>query len=291
MDEKADHSLPRLGELVRNVPAVCYLFLVSLLLGAAAFYYTEMKFWRVQVESQEAVTVQLISKRLEGDLESVVADLLIFAGNSPLLDFLEKPDAPRQEKLDQLFLKWGRLKPDYFQIHFLDREGREVIRVDSTQGAPHLLGKDQLADFSREYYFVNSIGLNRGEVYASAFDLTQQGGRIVRPIHPTVRYCTPVFDRAGTRRGLVEFDYEGPRLIEHLIAESSASSGNIALLNSDGYWLKGPRPEDEWGFTDDRTKDRSFRHDFPEEWSKISSAEAGQFYSARGFYEIGRAHV
>ena len=56
------------------------------------------------------------------------------------------------------------------------------------------------------------------------------------------------------------------------------------LLNPGGYWLKGPKPDDEWGFMFENRKARTFAQAFSEVWQQISTAESGQIFSEGGVF-------
>ena len=62
---------------------------------------------------------------------------------------------------------------------------------------------------------------------------------------------------------------------EQTKAEIGGSVGEVMLLNADGYWLKGPNPQDEWGFMDEEKKDKTFAKSSPSAWKSVSAAESG----------------
>src|SRR5262249_6209639 len=101
------------------------------------------------------------------------------------------------------------------------------------------------------------------------------------PFKPTIRFVTPVFDRTGKPQGLVVLNYLGDKLLEKL---AIPGLGKAQLLNSDGYWLAGPSPEQEWGFMFPDRQERSLAHELPDEWERIDQRDAGQFRTAGGLY-------
>jgi signal transduction histidine kinase len=104
-----------------------------------------------------------------------------------------------------------------------------------------------------------------------------------------IRFCTPVFDSRGQKRGIVVLNYLGTRLIQQFKEISVNAHGTMMLVNSEGFWLIGEKPEDEWGFMfEDKgklsTHSRSFGSEFPKAWQQISKTESGQFYEANGLF-------
>ncbi len=46
------------------------------------------------------------------------------------------------------------------------------------------------------YYFKDSIGLEKDQIFVSALDLNVENGKVEIPHKPMIRFATPVFDNA-----------------------------------------------------------------------------------------------
>jgi len=90
-------------------------------------------------------------------------------------------------------------------------------------------------------------------------------GEVEQPVNPMVRLGKPLYDDAGHLHGAPVIDYQGGKLFI-----SASMAGQTMLLNSDGYWLSSPNPEDEW-FMFKARKSRAFGCDFSEIWQRIFS--------------------
>ena len=55
-----------------------------------------------------------------------------------------------------------------------------------------------------------------------------------------------------------------------------------SLLNSEGYWLAGPKAENEWGFILREKKDKTFSAAHPGLWKRVLSEATGQFPTDEG---------
>ncbi|MFQ5853784.1 MAG: GAF domain-containing protein, partial [Candidatus Binatia bacterium] len=180
------------------------------------------------------------------------------------------------------YLRFSAQKGLYDQIRFLDERGMEVVRVNFNDGQPYIVPEGQLQSKADRYYFKETIRLKEGEVYLSPFDFSVEGGKVEQLPKPMLRFGTPIFDSHGRKRGIVVLNYLGADLLRYFEGAPAEDPGQIMLLNSDGFWLKGPAPEDEWGFM--YGNDRKFGKAFPEAWQRISSAESGQFYHAGSLF-------
>ncbi len=80
-------------------------------------------------------------------------------------------------------------------------------------------------------------------------------------------------------------NYFGRELLDRFSDQSVApNSSQLMLLNADGYWLRGPSPEDEWGLMFEDRKDRTFANAHPDVWKSVKSDESGRIKTAEGLF-------
>lgn len=263
---------------------IIFLPLVILLGGIlAVFCYQQVKNERTIIESEE---VQHVSHQMDiiiNDLQLIVSDLMFLSEQNELREMLDSGEAGVPQALAEEWLSFFTHKGLYDQIRFLNETGMEVVRVNFNNGNPSIVPDDQLHSKAKRYYFEDTFVLQQGEVYVSPFDLNIENGEIEQPLKPMIRFGTPVFDSYGQKRGIVLLNLLGANLL-HDLEETLNGYGQFMLLNSDGFWLMGPTPEDEWGFMYEDKSDRTFGNDFTEAWQRISGGESGQFYNADGMF-------
>ena len=265
---------------------------LALLLGITLmlFYNKEIRTERIIFESQEAQHIRFHKEETGRDLKSISSDLMFLAGLNELHDITNGINSDAIKDLSDEFLLFCKTKGIYDQIRFLNKKGMEVVRINFNKGKPYIVPEDQLQSKVGRYYFKDSFGLAPGEVFVSPFDLNLENGEIEQPLKPMIRFGTPVFYNFGRENGIVILNYLGKTLLDKLSRPLSKTSGILTLLNSDGYWLKGPNPEDEWGFMRQDKKKRTFGKDFPKAWQQISEAESGQFYSTKGVFTFATVY-
>lgn len=268
-----------------------FLPLITLMVAVTAFlFYTQNKNDRIVIESGERETIELNLNLITGELDSVVADLMILSENQHLQKFLETGRREYLRDLEKDFVSLSRRTELYDQIRFLNDRGMEIIRANFNSGSPGIVAEDHLQDKSRRYYFTDTFGLETGEVFVSPLDLNTEKGKLEMPLKPMIRFGTPVFHKSGQKRGIVLLNYFGARLLEKITCLTEELSSQIALLNSEGFWLKGFDPGDEWGFMYEDRKDRIFGKSFPEAWGKITRSESGQFYTPKGLFAFATVY-
>jgi PAS domain S-box-containing protein len=159
----------------------------------------------------------------------------------------------------------------------------EIVRVDFNDGNPIIVPNEQLQSKAKRYYFEDTFVLAQGEVFVSPMDLNIEHGEIEQPLKQMVRFGTPIFDPDGHKRGVVILNYFAKYMTHHLEL-TPGGHDQIMLLNSDGYWLHSPNPEDEWGFIYPEKEDRTFGNAYPEAWLTIATDESGQFFNTDGLF-------
>ena len=220
------------------------------------------------------------------DLSFIIGDLKILAALNIFHDYWDNPDSQEIKKdISNVFRKISRERQLYDQIRLIDAKGSEVVRINLKDSTAVVVANEDLQNKKHRPYFSNTIQLSQGEVYVSAFDLNIENKEIEVPLKPILRFATPMFTGDGERKGILVLNYLG----SHMLKNSESVGNNrftehFMLLNKDGYWLKAPDAELEWGFMFENKQSVTFQHYHPDEWKTIHTKESGQFENAKGLF-------
>mgnify|MGYP000489317987 CR=1 FL=1 len=250
---------------------------ISIIYSGIARYEKEI------IKRAEINRMAVLREVISDKFKLVVSDLRILSEQYELKYMLEEGTG-KLENLAVNFVSFAKRKRVYDQIRFIDKRGMEVLRVNYNRGQPVVVSKRDLQYKGEYYYFKDIFQLDKGEVFVSPFDLNIERGEIEEPYKPMIRFGTPLFDKEGQRRGIIILNYLGADLLRDIERLSVNTPGELMLLNSEGFWLKGPKSEDEWGFMLTNRKDRKFSQAYPAAWERISKANTGQFYSQYGLF-------
>jgi signal transduction histidine kinase len=255
----------------------------ALLLAGVGFalYHQSVANERALYEQAVIHHVDIHTDVINRELKAVESDLLYLANQAVLLDFLEGRPASRAA-LESEYLLLCRERGLYDQVRYLDATGREQVRINYNDGRPVVVSHRELQSKADRYYFRQSFPLARGEVFISPFDLNIEHGRIEWPHKPMIRFAIPVFDRSGIKRGIFILNYLGAALLDKLARASAGFPGVVWLLNPDGYFLRGPAAEDEWGFMLGHR--RTFASRFPDAWPRVAGAGPDVFQTDLGLF-------
>ncbi|WP_195715158.1 sensor histidine kinase [Ancylomarina sp. 16SWW S1-10-2] len=215
---------------------------------------------------------------IETEIDHVIDNLLILSLNKGVVKVLEDGDSSLAVKLlADDFKNLSAYYKFYDQIRLINENGDELIRINFINGQSSAVPESELQNKKDRYYFKDAFKLDKNDVFVSPIDLNIEEGKIEAPLKPVIRFATPVFDSKGVKRGVILFNYLGQTILDQV-------DKTMMLLNSDGYWLKGSSPEDEWGFMYENKKELTFQNRYPAEWLKIQNEDASQFINEKGLF-------
>ncbi|MDM8536176.1 PAS domain S-box protein [Desulfobacterales bacterium HSG17] len=195
---------------------------------------------------------------------------------------LGEPISPHSA-LAKSLLAFGTSRKHFEHIRILDKQGNEVIRINQTPLGFQLVEASELQSKKSRPYFTKALR-GHDEVYISKFDLNVEHGRIEEPYKPMIRFSAPTFDETHQQSGVVVLNFRGKPLLKRLKRASQTTQSSLFIVNSDGYWLLGPNPEDEWGFLFPHRQKSSFKKTHPGAWDEIIAYQNGQTTKARGLF-------
>jgi signal transduction histidine kinase len=256
---------------------------VLLIAGLLIFGQTEIESELTRLKSQETLNVGLGAGTLTGQIESISRDLAFLSSHSALRRAINAPTADNLASLATDFANFSRSKGIYDQLRWLDETGMEIVRVDSVKGQPVVIAADKLQNKGSRYFFTDSFNLQPGEVFISPLDLNIEQNKIEVPYKPMVRVATPVVDDHGKKRGIVILNYYGREMLQAFTTATAGAADHVMVVNGEGYWLKSPKADDEWGFMFKRPE-LSLAARAAEAWQKIRAEDRGQQRLADGLW-------
>jgi PAS domain S-box-containing protein len=218
------------------------------------------------------------------DIQIVTSDLIGLAAHVEQYCLDGGGEYHHLEELAKEFLEFSKRKGVHDQIRLMSNSGKEIVRINFNNGQPAIVPPDSLQGKRWRYYFDEIMALAPGKVYISQLDLNIERGQIEWPLKPMIRFGTPVADSRAQKRGLIVLNYFGRELFQHLEQTIFDTARYLALLDADGYWLKGPGPEYEWGFMFEARKHLKFSTQFPEVWEYLSNIQNGQIRTKDGLF-------
>ncbi len=269
--------LPLLSDVLRRAVMLAVPALLLLAIALGIIYQVRYTGSLETIETEQDSQTELLSRFISNEFDVVAGDLFILANSSEIQDLLDENSLTNRETLAELFLLFSSNTGRYDQIRYIDETGLEIVRVNYNKGEPILVAEENLQNQGERYYFKDTVQLQAGQIFVSPLDLNIERGEVEQPLKPMIRFATPLVGADGTQRGIVIVNYFASQLLDQLSWITPQYDSEIMLLNKDGYWLKGPTPEDEWGFMYEDRLDRTFGNAFSAAWPQMNTTETGQF--------------
>ncbi len=137
----------------------------------------------------------------------------------------------KQELLEDLFLTLAKNNRDLFQLRYLDKFGKEVIRVDKKSKEVQLV--KELQNKSNRYYFVDTKKTKANTFWYSYLDLNIEYGEIEVPHKPTLRIGTPIYTN-GQFNGILIVNINMEKTLAELLKEKTFKK---IILDKDNHIL------------------------------------------------------
>ncbi len=276
MKEKIKAHFPRLA--INILITYFTIFLISFI-GLMALEMKILDIKQTDIEANEVKIVKLEDDFIGKELDMVLADLYYLThayGDRVIFE-------EETQEIGRNWLEFSLHKNVYDKIRYIDASGKEKLKVLYNGGDGRIASEAELEDKSDQIFFVETIKLERDNVYVSSFDLNVERGEIEYPYKAMIRFSTPVYDEEGTLRGVIILNYLADRLLEEFEKLAQNSYGEMMLLNSSGYWLSCDDPEKQWGFMFEERMHESFPNEYETEWKSVELDE-GQIFTENGLF-------
>ncbi len=202
------------------------------------------------------------SQNLSAIIQDLSRDVRFLAETPPILGIVRAQSDPNGfdhqgdsdlqswlRRLESIFTAYARTHRQVSQARFIGLAdgGRELVRIE--RGPQGLLSRrgPALQRKGQQAYFRQTMMRGPGEVFIGPISLNREHGEVSRPLSPSLRVATPVYDEERNSFGIViinlAFDVDMRQLFKPQPGASRAY-----LLNENGDYLFHPETGKSFGF-------------------------------------------
>jgi hypothetical protein len=235
-------------------------------------------------------------------LKNIDSDLIFLSKSEHLKEIIEDKNKNTIQSLQKLFYNFSEAKIIYDQIRYLDMNGMEIVRVNYSDGKPQIVAESQLQNKNDRYYFRDTYELDSGEIFISPLDLNVENGKVETPYKPMLRIGIPIFNEKGQKRGIIILNYLAENMLKrirqmYVQSQNSFISNNITIngdnlstkinsmplfINSNGDFLIGESPKDEWSFMLEHGT--TIKEKYNNAWSIMHDSLSAQIKTCKGLF-------
>ncbi|PSU45344.1 sensor domain-containing diguanylate cyclase [Photobacterium frigidiphilum] len=159
-------------------------------------------------------------------------------------EFVLSNDVNDKINATNLFYALALSDKDVMQLRYIDRTGKEIIRIDRNSSTDdlHFISDDNMQNKKERYYFKEAAILKENQYWYSNVDLNVEHGEIELPLKPTFRVATPL---------IINDQFYGVVVVNLLFSEtinflSFSENFNIYLATGDGDIIHHPDNSQSW---------------------------------------------
>lgn len=261
------------------IPAIVLLFLFEY-----SLYQHDLNAKNQLLERGEYQKVLSQKIYFETVFKNVISDLMYLSEQNR---FQFKANSRRNlihEALTNNHLKFISNKDYYSKYQLINYTGMEKTRLEKGIVATYSVPKDELLFLGREYFFMETLLLDKKEVFITPFNINIEQNVPHDNNRTTISFGTPVFNPAGEKKGIVVLSFKINNFIKHLKEMLTEDLSSIYIINTKTNVLLDPKNAVESGLTfEDKGLDY-FKNTHPDLYRYISQKKEGQFYNELGLF-------
>ncbi|CAG9296024.1 sensor histidine kinase [Celerinatantimonas diazotrophica] len=266
-----------------KVVTIWLIFLIAFGTVEYLLYRSEIKAVRIKTIAEQNQVVKFGHDILERHFASSLNDIRYLAKLSSIQAFLTNPTRPenKAQVTADLYQFISTKYRSYLQARILNEKGQELIRIDKSTNDKHaqIIRSGQLQNKAHRTYFMNSASLKTGDIYISRFDLNVEHHKIIRPFQPTYRFVINLGRDAQGHKVFLILNCDGSDILRQLNQLSTNIKVPLWVVNSASYFIKGPSPQDEWGWQIAGRANQKLETLYPQVWAQLCDLNSRNTHS------------
>ena len=278
----------------QNVRFPVYEFLILFLPVAVLILVVGFSFASLRTNAQIEAVKDADNTRLQhvrafvgAEVSSAFGHLRSIVTESAPLSALDRQDDSSLRAMENAFLTLASRNPNYEQVRWIDKTGRERVRISRNPAGPYVVPRSDLQDKSKRYYVQTANAMLPGELYISRVDLNMEWGQIEDPPKPVLRIAAPALNSERRSQGIVVININVKYLLDVVNSlQQETADAQYLLVNDAGEILSGlanplssPRHAPE---------NVDFATTHPKLWSQVQAARTGSIEAEGGLWTWSR---
>ncbi|GEM_PF-2493257 len=185
------------------------------------------------IKETERNNITLQAELLEHDFSVPIEDIKYLIEQPAVREVIDSNFNNKAiTKAERMLLAFSKWRSRYDQIRIIDSSGKEILRINFTEGFPTVVAKSKLQNKGNREYVRRTLKLRKGNIYISAIDYNIEYGQIEKPEKEVVRFASPIFNSKGDVKSIFIINYYADRILEYIRDISLHSNGVIYLVDS-----------------------------------------------------------
>ncbi|NOH96393.1 diguanylate cyclase [Vibrio sp. 99-70-13A1] len=280
---------------MRNKKLVFTLLIISITFCSAAGLYYLQRYQNVKHQSFNNTAKQALHQLVYTEREySVWRDQLIsvmelLSHSQRLIEFSTSPSIQNKKVLEEVWESVLSNQKWYTQIHLLDLNGIEQVRMNYSFSDGIVTVSERLQDKSQKSYFSYAKTLRDEEISAWGIELETDHGELVYPYKPVLRIITPVSAK-GQVVGYLVINIDVWNLASRLNF-SPDHDVRAEVVNESGYYIASHNSSKLFGDSIPERKAFNLKNIAPKLWEHISEEQTGYVFEDNNLFAFNKVSL
>jgi PAS domain S-box-containing protein len=194
--------------------------------------------------------VSILSERAKNFLINMDLDIRYLCNSPVFIRFIENlyknrdPDQPENDNLIvQQFQTFARTKKVYYQLHFIDKRGNEIFKIQYDEGDFRIVPQERLSAAQFRFYFLLTDSLPKNQVAFIPVELIDRRQKKI----PAISYAARIYNAQEEFLGIFIADVFAKDFFKVLEGGTHFDAHhNVAIVNSEGYYLYHSEKKKNW---------------------------------------------
>ncbi|KJR42152.1 signal transduction four helix bundle sensory module [Candidatus Magnetoovum chiemensis] len=267
---------------------IFFSIIVILSLSAVGFYgyISASSAYKSNAMDEVQVNIDNLTMNIDNFLQQIPSDIQFISRYYAFKSYLYWKDLGVKTKADL----WHSVALDtlhsfldsrqcYRTVRFVDNYGIENIKIqyDRKTAGISLASNDELQDMSADPVFKETINLPENAHIVSEPILSAEGGEIIKPIIPVIRFAAPIIGSNSVKYGAALLSVYVDYIIDIIKNYSKTSSAKFYLISSSGDYFYHPEDAKSWTYLLGEAS--NLQYDYKEIYDEIKDKQKGIFIS------------
>ena len=280
---------------MRNKKLVFTLLIISITFCSVVSLYYLQRYQNVKHQSFNNTAKQALHQLVYTEREySVWRDQLLsvmelLSHSQRLIEFSTSPSIQNKKVLEEVWESVLRNQKWYTQIHLLDLNGIEQVRMNYSFSDGIVTVPGRLQDKSQESYFNYAKSLQAEEIGAWGIELETDHGELVYPYKPILRIITPVSAKEQVA-GYLVINIDVWNLASRLNF-SPDHDVRAEVVNESGYYIASHNNSKLFGDSIPERKAFNLKKIAPKLWDHISQEQTGYIFEDDNLFAFNKVSL
>lgn len=225
------------------------------------------------VEKNNLHKLEYSKTELQASFDRIDTSVQFLARNGILHQAILDPTEKNISALSDFWLLVTRTQKLYSSLRFIDINGMEKIRINSSERVSEVVDQERLQNKSGSKYFEYAQSLKTNQMGTFGIDLETDKLKVVVPHRPAYRIILPV-EIQGERKGYFVANVNLKRLYKDLAYKREEDS-LPSIFNKEGYFVLSNDNTPILGNILEENSDQSVGKLYPSLWKKIQNSTSG----------------